>query len=56
MGIVEIKKPVWDSKNREWILEYVVNDKDIGLYTQVVKCEALISAERIINILKQKGR
>lgn len=52
--ITNVKPPVWDKNNREWILDYVVNDPDIGIYTQRIRTEALISAHRCIKMIKEK--
>lgn len=52
--IQEIKSPVWDKINRVWIVDYVIKDSSIGVYTQRMTCEALVSAERCIAMVKQQ--
>lgn len=54
--LVEVKEPTWDKKKRRWILNYVVDDKDIGIYTQTIECEALISASNIYQQLIEHKR
>ena len=52
--ITNIKPPVWQSDKRQWLIEYTVKDKDAGAYVQKVWCEALVSAERITQMIKEK--
>ena len=54
--ITNVKPPVWMLDKRQWLVEYTVNDKDAGAYAQKVWCEALVSAERIIQQIKQHIR
>ena len=50
--IESIKEPVWDSTTREWVISYMVKDEDAGFYEQTVRCEALISAENHLKLIK----
>lgn len=54
--ITQITPPVWQPDKRQWLIEYTVNDKDAGAYVQKVWCEALVSAERITQMIKDKMR
>ena len=47
-------KPYWDTSKREWVLEYKVNDKDIGEYVQRVRFETLASANAYLQMLNQR--
>jgi hypothetical protein len=47
-------QPYWDKTKREWVLEYKVNDKDIGEYVQRVRFETLASANAYMQTLKQR--
>lgn len=47
-------QPYWDKAKREWILEYKVNDKDIGEYVQRVRFETLASANAYLQMLNQR--
>lgn len=53
MPIIEVRPPMWDKDNRQWTIEYTIKDKDAGVYVQKVWCEALVSAERIVQQIKQ---
>lgn len=39
-----------------YVLQYPVNDKNIGVYTQVVKCETLDAVLNYIKLLKEKQK
>lgn len=54
--ITNVKPPVWQPDKRQWLIEYTVKDKDAGVYVQKVWCEALVSAERITNEIREKIR
>lgn len=54
--ITDIKMPVWMPDKRQWLIEYIVKDKDAGAYVQKVWCEALVSAERITKEIREKMR
>ena len=54
--ITDIKTPVWQPDKRQWLVEYTVKDKDAGTYVQKVWCEALVSAERVVALVKEKMR
>ena len=54
--ITNVKPPVWIPDKRQWLVEYTVTDKDAGAYVQKVWCEALVSAERITNKIREKIR
>lgn len=54
--IESLSKPVWQPDKRQWLIEYTVKDKDAGAYVQKVWCEALVSAERITQMIKDKMR
>ena len=47
-------QPYWDKTKREWVLEYKVNDKDIGEYVQRVRFETLASANAYLQMLNQR--
>ena len=47
-------QPYWDKTKREWILEYKINDKDIGEYVQRVRFETLASANAYLQMLNQR--
>ena len=47
-------QPYWDKTKREWVLEYKVNDKDIGEYVQRVGFETLASANAYLQMLNQR--
>lgn len=49
--ILSVSDPKWDSKIREWVLIYKVKDSTIGVYEQRITAEALISAERVRNMI-----
>lgn len=54
--IESLSKPVWQPDKRQWLIEYTVKDKDAGVYVQKIWCEALVSAERITQMIKDKMR
>lgn len=54
--ITNIKPPVWIPDKRQWLVEYTVKDKDAGAYVQKVWCEALVSAENYLTLIKQHIR
>lgn len=54
--IVDISAPIWQPDKRQWLVEYTVKDKDAGAYVQKVWCEALVSAERVVALVKEKMR
>jgi hypothetical protein len=54
--IKAVSQPVWVPSKRQWKIVYTVLDGTIGEYQQVVWCEALVSAERIIKEIKSKIR
>lgn len=54
--IRNITDPQWDKSKRQWLVTYKVYDPEAGTYTQDVWCDYLISAERIIKEIKEKGR
>ena len=47
-------QPYWDKTKREWILEYKVNDKDIGEYVQRVRFETLASANAYLQMFRKE--
>ena len=47
-------QPYWDKTKREWVLDYKVNDKDIGEYVQRVRFETLASANAYMQMLNQR--
>lgn len=47
-------QPYWDKTKREWVLEYKINDKDIGEYVQRVRFETLASANAYLQTLNQR--
>ena len=47
-------QPYWDKTKREWILDYKVNDKNIGEYVQRVRFETLASANAYLQMLNQR--
>ena len=47
-------QPYWDKTKREWVLEYKINDKDIGEYVQRVRFETLASANAYMQMLNQR--
>ena len=47
-------QPYWDKTKREWVLEYKINDKDIGEYVQRVRFETLASANAYLQMLNQR--
>ena len=49
-----ILPPKWNPQTREWIIDYTVIDENIGWYVQRVRCEALVSAQRYVELLKQR--
>jgi hypothetical protein len=53
MGILHVKEPVWNPNTREWIVDYTVKDGDIE-YVQRARCEALVSAEKLIQRINQQ--
>lgn len=52
--ITQVSSPVWQHDKRQWLIEYTVKDKDAGAYVQKVWCEALVSAERITQTIKER--
>lgn len=52
--ITQVIPPVWIPDKRQWLVEYIVKDQDAGDYIQKVWCEALVSAQRYIELLKQR--
>lgn len=54
--ITNVKSPVWMQDKRQWLIEYTVTDKDAGAYVQKVWCEALVSAENYLALIKQRIR
>lgn len=52
--ITNVKPPVWMPDKRQWLVEYTVKDTDVSAYVQKVWCEALVSAERMIQQIKEK--
>lgn len=54
--ILSVSDPVWDPKIRQWVLIYKVKDSTIGEYEQRVTTEALISAERVRNMIVSEMR
>ena len=57
--ILDIRDPIWDSSKRIWVLKYAVADEVDGKnvrYIQTITCEALISVERYIQLLKEKQK
>lgn len=57
--ITNVKPPVWIPDKRQWLIEYAVADVVDGRnvkYYQRVWCEALVSAERITQMIKDKMR
>ena len=52
MSIIQIKEPQW--VNREWVLDYVIQDEDAGIYTQRIRFEALISLNNYVKMLKER--
>lgn len=57
--ITQITPPVWNPDKREWVINYgvsdYVDDRPVK-YVQKVLCEALVSAERITQMIKDKMR
>lgn len=51
--ITNVKDPVWNPNIREWIVDYTIKDGNTE-YVQRARCEALVSAERIIKEVKEK--
>lgn len=47
-------QPYWDKAKREWVLEYKINDKDIGEYVQRVRFETLASANAYLQTLNKR--
>lgn len=47
-------QPYWDKTKREWVLEYKINDKDIGEYVQRVRFETLASVNTYLQMLNQR--
>ena len=56
MPIRKIHEPVWNPKTRQWVLNIDIEDAEIGTYTQTVYTEALISAQRYIELLHEKQK
>lgn len=56
MPIVKVNEPIWNSRLRQWIINYIVFDNKIGEYVQTVKCEALVSAQNMFKEIKGKIR
>ena len=54
MPILRITDPQWNKDNRCWIFNYVIQDKNMGKYVQVVRTQTLISAMNYIKLLKEK--
>lgn len=57
--ITNVKPPVWMPDKRQWLIEYAVADIIDGRnikYYQRVWCEALVSAENYIALIKQHIR
>ena len=54
--ITNVKPLVWQPDKRQWLVEYTVKDKDAGAYVQKVWCEALVSAENYLALIKQRIR
>lgn len=53
-NITHIYNPIWDKKTRQWVLGYTVHDTVSGKeYIQKVKCEALVSAVKYINMVQK---
>lgn len=52
--ITNVKPPIWIPDKRQWLIEYTVTDKDAGAYVQKVWCEALVSAQRYVELLKKR--
>lgn len=48
--------PYWDKKIRRWVLEYIIHDKDIGDYVQVIQTETLISMDRVIKAIRSNSK
>lgn len=55
MEILHVKDPVWNPNIREWIVDYTIKDGNIE-YVQRARCEALVSAERIIQQIKERSK
>lgn len=57
--ILQIREPWWNPADRVWVLKYVVADEIDGRnvkYIQTITCEALISMQNYINLLKEKQK
>ena len=54
--ITQVSSPVWQPDKRQWLIEYIVKDKDAGAYVQKVWCEALVSAENYLTLINQRIR
>ena len=52
MPIIKINEPKFI--NNEWVLEYIIQDKDAGNYTQKVRFEQKTSLENYVKMLKEK--
>lgn len=55
--ILDIREPVWNPDTRTWVLNYVVadiiDDRNVK-YIQTITCEALISVENYVKLLKER--
>lgn len=54
--ITQVSDPVWIPSRREWEIIYTVKDNTIGEYKQRVWAETLVSAERVVALVKEKMR
>lgn len=52
--ITNVKPQVWIPDKRQWLVEYIVKDKDASAYVQKVWCEALVSAEKMLKEIRSK--
>lgn len=52
--IESVSEPVWLPNKRQWQIVYIVKDSEIGKYQQHVWCEALVSAENYLALIKQR--
>lgn len=55
--ILDIREPKWNPDTRTWVLNYVVadiiDDRNVK-YIQTITCEALISVENYVKLLKER--
>jgi len=51
MPIIKTNKP--NFINNEWVLEYIIQDKDAGNYTQKVRFEVYVSLLNYLKMLKE---